>query len=455
VRGGLAARLREAGLSDAEAARKAELFARARASLGHPDAAVPPEHDIEQFWVPGRIEFLGKHTDYAGGRSLLCTVERGICLIVRPRQGSRVRVIDAATGETVDLSYGAPSGADAPGHWSAYPASVVRRVARNFGGPDQPPLLGGDIAFLSDLPPAAGLSSSSAIVVAVFLALATINELSSRPEYLATIRTEDDLAGYAGSIESGLDFHALRGDRGVGTLSGSEDQTAMFRSRPGMLVQYAFCPVRFERAITLPDGYTFVIAASGVVAQKTADALPRYNALALKARAVADAWRASRGGSATTMGEVLATCPEAATEMAVVLAAHRHDVFTPSELHDRFEQFYHESTVLIPAVGDLLAHSDLASLGVLIERSVTIGAQLLGNQVSETLALTRLARTLGAVAASPFGAGWGGSVWSLVAEESADGFLEAWRTSYLSEFPERTERAEFFRTRAGPAAMRL
>ena len=30
----------------------------------------------------------------------------------------------------------------------------------------------------------------------------------------------------------------------------------------------------------------------------------------------------------------------------------------PSELHDRFEQFYHESTVLIPAVGDVLTRSN-------------------------------------------------------------------------------------------------
>ena len=29
------------------------------------------------FFVPGRIECLGKHTDYAGGRSLICAVELG------------------------------------------------------------------------------------------------------------------------------------------------------------------------------------------------------------------------------------------------------------------------------------------------------------------------------------------------------------------------------------------
>ena len=30
-----------------------------------------------RLFVPGRIEVLGKHTDYAGGRSLTCAAERG------------------------------------------------------------------------------------------------------------------------------------------------------------------------------------------------------------------------------------------------------------------------------------------------------------------------------------------------------------------------------------------
>ena len=30
------------------------------------------------WFVPGRVEVLGKHTDYAGGRSLLAAVNRGI-----------------------------------------------------------------------------------------------------------------------------------------------------------------------------------------------------------------------------------------------------------------------------------------------------------------------------------------------------------------------------------------
>ena len=43
-------------------------------------------------WVPGRIELLGKHTDYAGGRSVLCALERGFLARVAPRRDGVIRV---------------------------------------------------------------------------------------------------------------------------------------------------------------------------------------------------------------------------------------------------------------------------------------------------------------------------------------------------------------------------
>ncbi|PHY02432.1 MAG: hypothetical protein CK530_06070 [Planctomycetaceae bacterium] len=40
-----------------------------------------PEGTMTDQWfslfVPGRIEVLGKHTDYCGGRSIVCAVEQG------------------------------------------------------------------------------------------------------------------------------------------------------------------------------------------------------------------------------------------------------------------------------------------------------------------------------------------------------------------------------------------
>jgi galactokinase len=94
------------------------------------DAGVPS--DSRRVWiVPGRIEVLGKHVDYAGGRSLLCTVERGIVLVAR-RRDDRVAVLrDARRRETVSIAFDAPTRSALP--WAVYPRTVLRRLVANFG----------------------------------------------------------------------------------------------------------------------------------------------------------------------------------------------------------------------------------------------------------------------------------------------------------------------------------
>jgi galactokinase len=142
--------------------------------------------------------------------------------------------------------------------------TVARRVARNFAGD----LHGAEIAIASNLPSAAGLSSSSALTIAIFLALDAVNDLHHRDEYLANIRSNEDLAGYLAAVENGQTFGTLIGDRGVGTLGGSQDHTAILCGRAGVLRQFGFCPVKHERDVPLPPDHVFVIAVSGVVAEK-------------------------------------------------------------------------------------------------------------------------------------------------------------------------------------------
>lgn len=45
------------------------------------DAASSCE-DVLAHWIPGRIEVMGKHTDYAGGTSLVCSTDgRGMAMV--------------------------------------------------------------------------------------------------------------------------------------------------------------------------------------------------------------------------------------------------------------------------------------------------------------------------------------------------------------------------------------
>ena len=440
-------RLALAGISEPEVERKTRLFARASTALAR--------RQMLRLWVPGRIEFLGKHTDYAGGRSLVCAVERGFAVVASPRDDRLVRLTDAVSGDHVEIELN-PSIAPADGAWENYAITVVRRIARNFPGP----LRGADIAFASDLPPAAGLSSSSALVVAVFLTLADLNALASRDEYRRAITSADDLAGYLGAVEGGAAFRSLAGDRGVGTFSGSQDHTAILCSRAGALVQYAFAPVHYERTVPLPADHVFVIGASGVLAEKTGSALELYNRQARRVYALLDRWRSATGRDDPTLGAVLATSDAALDQLRAIVrdpAVHTFstDGFDVSDLMTRLDQFATESREIIPAAGDALERGDLVTLGELVDRSQRGAEQLLGNQVPETFHLVRSARALGAAAASAFGAGFGGSVWALVRRDEAEGFDRCWREAYEARFPEHVGRSTFFSTSAGPAAMRL
>ena len=440
-------RLLLAGLSEEEVARKSRLFARASAALG--------KRQTLRLWVPGRIEFLGKHTDYAGGRSLICTVERGFAVVAAPRDDRIIRLTDAVTSNHIEIELSSSLPA-AEGSWTNYAITVARRIARNFPGP----LRGADIAFASDLPPAAGLSSSSALVVATFLAIADLNAISAHEEYKRSLPHAEDLAGYLGAVESGAPFGALAGDRGVGTFSGSQDHTAILLSRAGSLVQYSFAPVRFERTVPLPADHVFVIGASGVLAEKTGAALELYNDQARRVHALLARWRVATGRDDATLSAALASSTNGFDRLRTivrdpVIAASTADGYEPVDLASRLDQFAAESLEIIPAAGDALESGDLQTLGDLVDRSQRGAELLLGNQVPETFHLARSARSLGATAASAFGAGFGGSVWALVRKDEAHRFVQCWQENYEARFPEPAERASFFVTAAGPAAMRL
>lgn len=399
--------------------------------------------DVVAFFVPGRVEVLGKHTDYAGGRSLLAAVDRGFYVAARALRRPEVLLTDVRSGGTVScpLDPGAPPGVG----WGVYPTTVARRLARDFPGP----LAGARIAFASDLPPAAGMSSSSALITAVFLALAAVNRLHERPAFRDRIETAEELADYVAAIESGRPFRSGAGDDGVGTSGGSEDHVAILCGRPGELVQYAFHPARLERAVPFPGGHVLAIAVSGVRAEKAGAARGHYNrAVELMERAAA-LWRSATGRRDAVLGPVLDADPDAAGRLRDVLRGEE------PALVARVEQFIEESCRIVPAAADALARGDLAAFGELVDRSQHLAETSLGNQVPETVALARSARELGAIAASAFGAGFGGSVWALVEGARADDYLSRWRASYSMRFPERAGDAAFFVTRPGPPARRL
>jgi galactokinase len=424
TRGRVDVRLREqfarAGFDAGDAARRAALADGARTAFvdetGH-----PPEW---AWFVPGRIEIFGKHTDYAGGRSLVAAVPRGFAVVAGPRNDGIVAVIDARWRVSMEVR---PDDPRKFAGWASYAAVVTRRLASNFPGAG----LGATIVFSSDLPRAAGLSSSSALVVGIATALARRAGLADRPEWRAALPTTFDLAGYLGAVENGLTFGALAGTRGVGTHGGSEDHTAILTCQANRVTAYSYVPVRRLTDEAMPDDWRFVVMGSGVEADKAGSARRRYNRASLATRALVDVWRGAGGDAALTLAEIVGRGPEAIEELRGRLASVTGPEFTGADLSRRLAHFIAENDRVLRAA-EAFRRADARALGELSAASQAEADTLLGNQIHETRTLAALARETGAFAASSFGAGFGGSVWALASADDAGPLAERWRARYLA-----------------------
>ena len=375
----------------------------------------PPEF---VWWVPGRLEVFGKHTDYAGGRSLVCAVPRGFGVVASSRPDSVIRVADAWRGEEVTVRL-----ADVPlsqSGWRHYVEVAVRRLARNFPGA----ALGADIALASDLPRASGMSSSSALVIAIAVALGRVASLAKHPAWRTNIRSGLDAAAYYACIENGRDFAALRGDAGVGTHGGSEDHAAIVEGRPGHVSAFAFVPPRAIGAALVPAAWRFVIAPSGVAARKTGGAREPYNHLAAGVQLLLDQWNRV-SPRAISLAAALKSDATAAERLRT-LAAQAETAEAPAAwLRDRLDHFIREDARVVDALA-AFANADPARLGALSADSQRDAEILLRNQVPATSKLAAEARKQGAFAACSFGAGFGGAVWALVPTAEADAFAPRW-----------------------------
>ena len=430
----LAASLVERGLDRSELAAKQALFEVVFAAFGKLPAAAGPALGSgaghlaparHVWWVPGRLEVFGTHTDYAGGRTLVCAVPKGIAVVARPRAGGVIHVTDARRGNRVTLRR--PAGSASFTGWRHYVEVVARRIAQNF--PEA--AIGADIVFASDLPRASGMSSSSALLCGLASALVRVADIESRPEWHANIHGTLDVAGYYACIENGLSFGTLHGDAGVGTHGGSEDHAGIVATGPGRLSAFAFVPMHHSGSVRVPDDWRFVIAPCGVMSSKTGSSLEPYNRLARGAQLLLELWSGAEA-PAPSLGAALASAPGAADRLRVLV--RRSSIvsglpglagWSAEALERRLDHFIREDA-RIPEAFVAFRDADAARLTSLSDESQGDAESLLGNQVPESIALARRARQLGAFAARSFGAGFGGSVWALVQRAEAEAFAQSW-----------------------------
>jgi galactokinase len=202
--------------------------------------------------APGRVNLIGEHIDYHGLAVLPIALAQRIRVEFQSRDDRRITARSSPYG-TREFEWSDGLGPVARGDWENY-LRAAARVARSFL-PANP--RGIDAEITSDLPAAAGLSSSSALIVAFTLGLLRANGYNPTFEELMEVLPD--------------------GEQFVGTRGGGMDHAASLGSRAGHASLIGFNPVTI-RHVPIPPDWTFLVVNSGIRAEKSGPARDAYNA---------------------------------------------------------------------------------------------------------------------------------------------------------------------------------
>ncbi|WP_317451086.1 galactokinase [Microbacterium thalassium] len=128
--------------------------------------------------APGRANLIGEHTDYNDGFVLPFAIQHRTHVALGARGDGRIRVASTFDEDVVELPLAElgrvfPERRDEVVEWARYPLGVAWALLA-AAGRDAHGVPGADLAFASDVPVGAGLSSSAAIEGATAVALAEL-----------------------------------------------------------------------------------------------------------------------------------------------------------------------------------------------------------------------------------------------------------------------------------------
>ncbi|MCS6831611.1 MAG: NTP transferase domain-containing protein [bacterium] len=226
--------------------------------------------------APGRVNIMGRHIDHQGGHVNMIAIDRDVHAVVGLRadrlvclQNLQVQTFPYRRFALDELLAGYQPGAwtefvnspavlegakSARGDWSQYVKAACARLQAHFADYTLP---GFNLTAGGDVPIGAGLSSSSAVVVATMEALLYLNRFELPPEQFV------ELCGEA--------------EWYVGTRGGAGDHAAMKFAQRDAVVTMRFFPLRVVAVAPFPQGYRFLVCHSHQQAKKTAGARDQFN----------------------------------------------------------------------------------------------------------------------------------------------------------------------------------
>ena len=224
---------------------------------------------------PGRLNLMGRHIDHRGGGINVMATDSDTVFICSPRNDDLVSI------SNVDPSYpdrcfsiGWMMGEkkydswidfledkrikklleESRGDWSNYVKSAVLRAQFD----NEIPLCGMDMVAFGNNPVAAGLSSSSSIVVAVMEAVVSLNCLNY---------TDKEFVELCGE-----------GEWFVGSRGGAGDHAAMKCGKRGQITHIGFKPFEIKGSASFSDKYAILVANSMIQAKKSEESKDTFNA---------------------------------------------------------------------------------------------------------------------------------------------------------------------------------
>lgn len=239
--------------------------------------------------APGRINLIGEHTDYNGFPVMPFAISRAIYAAVAPRDDKLVKLQNLQGEEYGPREFCIEKSIPPhpQGDWANYFKASVQGLLDRFQGQQSHlrDLRGFSCLVDGNIPPAAGLSSSSALVIAGALAFCAVNDIEMPRPYLATLLAE--------------------AEQYVGTRGGGMDQAICLMAKETHVLKIDFFPLRISPA-PFPRDHCILAAHSTVPAAKTENQMEAYNQRVLECTlGTALLARLTRNGNAERLADLV------------------------------------------------------------------------------------------------------------------------------------------------------
>ncbi len=227
--------------------------------------------------APGRVNLMGRHVDHQGGFTNVLAIDREIIAVAGIRTDNTVVAVNTQPSEFKPVRFNLSElmGRFTWTDWenfinSDWVRNMLRTTAGNWGNYIKAPMLrlqhqykdvkirGMNLAITGNVPMAAGLSSSSTLVVATLQAAIALNNFELTSQQFI------DLCG--------------QGEWFVGSRGGAGDHAAIYLGQRGKITRVGYLPFRVEKTVDAPPDYQVIIADSHIKAAKSASAKDRFNA---------------------------------------------------------------------------------------------------------------------------------------------------------------------------------